>query len=530
MMTPRMIRFAALSLGLSAFLFSSPAMAQSPSKQASAQAIAKYPELGKVGSPFNVEFMRRVKIRSAEDAKFLSDKSWPLKLADEVAKVIETYAAKPEIEFKVLLIIKRISDTTHPLFLPVRAEMTEEDVQAARHCFEIQTPDMVHEATHGKVKFIPTVVVSDKPLRSFNPERLDSAEYLDNELINELAAISKPGEYDSVGYYFLHYDTTSGYRAPRAGYGVGGYNGGAGIGMFAISSAGRMNPRDEIFLHEWMHGLDGYYGGLKDVRLPKGALHGSSNYDAHYGIAKAWRPQDSFKGYMDWYKDILNCEVPESEGFSGHGSKAWKHGPMCTEGRRRGPKFPTVDLPVSEYPEWVYELMKGDITHAQLTPVETAVVKPGTITADQKPWRLESWAKSAGTTARYAETEGGTFTLECERGDHASIVQEAEVQPLANYVLTAEVKTTRVKIEQSGGRQAVLLEAGASRSSKDLAEAADWTPVVLPFTTKPDQSSITLRLQMGGPGSLTTGKAQFRKVKLQKVGYPARRLIRTAAQ
>ena len=101
---------------------------------------------------------------------------------------------------------------------------------------------------------------------------------------------------------------------------------------------------------------------------------------------------------------------------------------------------------------------------------------------------------------------------------------------MANYVLTAEVKTARVKIEQSGGRQAVLLEAGSSRSSKDLAEAADWTTVVLPLTTKPDQSSTTLRLQMGGPGSLTTGKAQFRKVRLQKVGYPATRLIRTAAQ
>ncbi|WP_395738007.1 hypothetical protein [Prosthecobacter sp.] len=526
-----MIRFATLSLGLSALLLCQPTMAQAPSKEASAQAIARHPELGKVGSPFNVEFLRRLKIHSAEDSKYLTDKSWPLKLADEVAKVIDTYAAKPEIEFKVLLIIKRISDTTHPLLLPVRAEMTEEDVQAARHCFEIQTPDMVHEATHGKVRFIPTVIVSDKPLRCFNPSRRDSAEYLGEEMINELAAVSKPGEYDSVGYYFLHYDSASGYLAPRAGYGVGGYNGSAGIGMFAISSAGHMNPRDEIFVHEWIHGLDGYYGGFKDVRLPKGALHGGINYDAHYGIAKVWRPQDTFKGYMAWYKDILNAEVPESEGFSGHGSKAWKHGPMREEGRKRGPKFPIVDLPVSEYPEWVYALMKGDISKASLFPVETAAaVKPGAITAGQKPWSLESWAKAASTTARYAENDGGILTLECERGDHASLLQEAAVQPSTNYILTAEVKTTRVKIEQAGGKFTVLLEANGSHTSKDLLEATDWTPVVLPFTTKPDQSTTTLRLQMGGPGSLCSGKVQFRQVKLQKVGYPATRLLRTAAR
>ena len=526
-----MIRLASLSLGLLALLLCQQSMAQVPSKEASAQAIKKHPELGKVGSPFNVEFLRRAKIRSAEDPRFLADKNWPLALADEVARVIETYAPKPEVEFKVLLIIKRISDTTHPLFLPVRAEMTEEDVQSARHCFEIQTPDIVHEATHGKVRFIPTVIVSDKPLRCLNPSRRDSAEYLGEEMINELATVSKPGEYDSVGYYFLHYDTASGYRAPRAGYGVGGYNGGAGIGMFAISSAGRMNPRDEIFLHEWMHGLDGYYGGFKDVRLPKGALHGGSNYDAHYGIAKAWRPQDTFKGYMEWYKDILNAEVPEGDGFSGHGSKAWKHGPMREEGRRRGPKFPTVDLPVSEYPEWVYALMKGDISKAQLSPVEDTAVKPGAITAGQKPWSLESWAKSASTTARYAESDGtGTFTLECERGDHASIMQEAALQPTTNYVLTAEVKTTRVKIEQAGGKFSVLLEAGGSQTSKDLADAADWTTVALPFTTKPEQNSTTLRLQMGGPGSLCSGRAQFRKVQLQRVGYPATRLLRTAGK
>lgn len=400
--------------------------------------------------------------------------------------------------------------------------MTDEDVQTARHCFEIQTPDMVREATQGRVKFTPTVVVSDKPLRCFNSQRRDSAEYVGDELVNELATLSKPGEYDSVGYYFLHYDTASGYRAPRAGYGVGGYNGGTGIGMFAISSAGKMNPRDEIFLHEWMHGLDGFYGGKKDVRLPKGALHGSGNYDAHYGVAKAWRPQDTFKGYMEWYRDILNCHVPEDGGFVGHGSKAWKYGPLRDEGRHRGPKFHTANLPVGQYPPWVHELMKGDLSHAKLSPDElVTAIKPGAIAADAKPWRLESWAKSAGTKARFAESDGGTFTLECDKGDHAAIAQDAPVLPSTNYVLTAEVKTTHIEIVQAGGKYSVLLEAGDSRSAKNFSGSMEWTPIVLPFTTKPEQISIAVRLQMGGRSSLASGKAQFRKVTLQKVGYPA---------
>lgn len=503
------------------------AVAQMPSKEASSRAIAKHPQLGKVGSPFNVEFMRRLKVRADEQPRFLTDKDWPLKLADEVSQIIENYEARPEIEFKVLLIIKRHSDTCHPLFLPVRATMTEEDIQAARRCFEIHTPDLVHEATRGRVRFIPSVVVSDRPLRCLNPSRLDSAEYMSAELVNELSDISKPGQYDSAGYYFLHYDTASGYRAPRAGYGVGGYSAQEGIGIFAVSSAGRMNPRDEIFLHEWMHGLDGYYGGKNGVRLPKGALHGGSNYDAHYSQAKTWRPQDTFKGYMEWYRDILNCQVPESSGFSGHGSTAWRHGPLRDEGRTRGTKFPAADLPVTTYPEWVLEVMKGDLSHAELAASELpAAMKPGPITAGDQPWELESWARSAGTEAHYSAADGGTFTLECAQGDHSSIMHEASVLPSANYVFTAEIKTTRAEIAQQGGKEAVLIEAGDSRSAKNLAGSVEWTLLVLPFTTKPDQTTVKLRLRMGGPGSLAMGKAQFRNVTLRRMAYPAARLIR----
>ncbi len=498
-----------------------PAWTQVPSKDVSAQAVAKYPQLGKVGSPFNEEFMRRVKIRTAENPTFAKDKTWPLQLADEVAKVVDFYAAKPEIEFKVLLIIKRYSDTYHPLFLPIRAEMTEDDIAKARHCFEIQTPDMVHDITRGKVKFTPAVIVSNEPLHCFAPKRRDSAEYMGEELGNELASIAKPGEFDSVGYYFLYFDSASGYKIPRAGYGVGGFNGTLGAGTFAVGSASGMNPRDEVFLHEWMHGLDGFYGSKSGVKLPKGALHGSGNYDAHYSQAKAWRLQDTFRGYMEWYKDILNCQVPDGDGFVGHGEVAWKHGPMRDEAKRSGRKYSTSPLPKGEYPGWVYELMKGDLTHAQLGPtILPAELRAGEISKDAKPWHLESWSGSTKTTARYAESDGGTFTLDCASGNHASICFEAPLQPSSNYVFTAEVKTVRVKVEQTGGKYSALIAAGDSQSTKDLSGSVDWTRLVLPFTTKQDPSSVSLRLQIGGRGSLASGRACFRDVKLQKVGYP----------
>lgn len=519
-----------LSLIIASLLHTFLAHAQMPSQATTARAVARHPDLGKQGSAFNKEFHRRLKIYAAEDPKFLTDKDWPLKLADEVAGVIARYAPEPEIEFKVLLIIKRRSDTWHPLFLPVRAEMTEEDVRTARHCFEIQTPDMVHEATRGRVRFTPTVIVSDTPLRAFSPTRLDSAEYLQQELLAELANHAKPGDYDSAGYYFLHYDPTSGYRAPRAGYGVGGYHAGVGMGLFAVSNAGKMNPRDEIFLHEWMHGLDGFYEGKKDVRLPRGALHGGNNYDARYSTARPWRTQDTFRGYMTWYQDILNGEVPEAEGFSGHGSKAWRHGPIRDEGRKRGSWPRQEEPPRGGYPEWVHAMMRGDLSTAQLSPVELpGTNEVGPIMPGQQPWRLESWTKATTTHARQnAAGDESSFTLECDAADHAALAQDVSVQPATNYVFTAEVKTTRVEVTQQGGKLAVLLGAANCFTSVDLSGSAEWTPIVLPFTTRPGQTSATLRLQMGAAGSLTKGKAQFRNVMLRKVGYPTTRLLRAS--
>lgn len=502
-----------------------PAFAQLNQPYIPAQAVKRFPELGKNSSPAAQEFFRRMKIYSAENPQFIQTADWAEKLADEVAKEIGSYAPKPTIEFKVLLIIKRYSDTYHPLFLPIRSEMTEEEIATARHCFEIQTPDMVHDITRGKVKFTPTVFVSNQPMRALQPSRKDSAEYMAEEMGNELATIARPGDYDSVGYYFLYYDRASGYRIPRAGYGVGGFNGSLGVGAFAVGSPSKMNPRDEIFLHEWMHGLEGYYGNKSGVRLAKGGLHGGTNYDAHYNQPKPWRPQDSFKGYMEWYKDLLNCKVPDGSGFVGLGDEAWKLGPMRDavkmKENKKDKKYPVSQLPKGAYPQWIHELMKGNVKNAHLgATLLPGGMQGGEITKNGQPWQLENWSAGAGTNARFSPSEGGVFTLHCPKGDHASICADVSLRPFRNYVLTAEVKADGIQLEQPGGKYSVLISAGGSQSTRTFSGTSDWVSIVLPFTTRPDQSESVVRLQIGGGSSLTSGTASFRNVKLQKIDYP----------
>ena len=80
----------------------------------------------------------------------------PAKPGSIFDKKTDTKAAT--IEFKVLLIIKKYSDTYSPLFLPIKSQMADADIAAARRCFEVETPDMVQDITQGKVRFVPTEI------------------------------------------------------------------------------------------------------------------------------------------------------------------------------------------------------------------------------------------------------------------------------------------------------------------------------------------------------------------------------------
>ena len=425
--------------------------------------------------------------------------------------------AQPVIEFRVLLIIKRESDTYSPLFLPVRARMTDAEVAHARQCFEVETPAMVSEITRGKVRFVPTVRVSEQPLRVFNPDRKDSAEFFAPELLNELSSFAKPGEFDSAGYYFLHYDTASGYKIPRAGFGVGWYDKEHALGLFAVNCTPNLNPRDEVFLHEWMHGLDGFYDKKEGVTLPKGWLHGVKDHNGYK--EKPWRPADTFRGWMEWYRDYLNCEVREGEKRVGLGDSAWRYGPMRQGASAVAANYRKADLPVGTYPAWAYELMKGGLSHARLgSSLLEKPPAPGAITKASEGWRLDSWSERAGSKA--SVSSDGTFVLDSPAPNNAAICRTLELQPFKNYLFTAEVRAEGVSITEKGGAFGVNLYAGDSVSAKSLTGTTAWTPVSLPFTTGAKPEACRLKMAVGGFASVARGRAFFRNVQVRKIGYP----------
>ena len=397
--------------------------------------------------------------------------------------------------------------------------MTKSEIKRARQCFEVEMPDMVKDITKGKVRFTPSVIVSKKPLRLWEAARLDSAEYYPQEMLNEFYSVSKPGQYDAVGYYFLHYDASSGYKIPRAGYGVGGYNSEVGLGMFAINCTPKINLRDEIFLHEWMHGLDGFYGNKPGVKLPKGMLHGAGD---HGYKEKRYRPIDTFNGWMEWYRDYLNGMISEGSQKVGLGSAAWKHGPMRQEAAKR--TYNSRPLAISTYPAWIYKLMKGDLSDAVLGEgLFKEKLKRGELS--KTPWTLKTWNANAGTRASITSKYGGAFMLNNRKPNDAKIVRSINLKPLSNYLFSAEVRIRRVKITDKEGQYAVNLYAGDSVSTKELTGTKSWTQVVLPFTTGPEPRSYELKMGIGGSSSLAKGSAYFRNVQLRQIAYPAKSVL-----
>lgn len=77
------------------------------------------------------------------------------------------------------------------------------------------------------------------------------------------------------------------------------------------------NEPMEVWVHEPMHGLDGYFDKL-GVPLPVGYLHGAelNHYARHQ------------HGWIPWYRDILRGRVIDAEGrYRGYGPRAFKLGP-----------------------------------------------------------------------------------------------------------------------------------------------------------------------------------------------------------
>jgi len=418
------------------------------------------------------------------------------------------------IVFKTLLIIKRHSQIERAPFLPVRAEMTETDIQVVTDTFEKHTAYWVDTLTNGRVKWEGTAIVSDVPLRTVNGEKACAACGPQN-YATEVDRLAPIGKYDGIFVYFKHIDDRTGYTLPRAfGLSVGpnpdaNYAGQTCINWAPASLWTRDSETTEIFLHECLHHLEAFCGS-KGVRLPRGGLHG--NIERGYKYNGGWK---------NWYGDFLNGTISEGEEKVGLGERAWLLETIreaVPKGAARGKKL----LPVKPG-------RTADTTEQYLTPayvdehtiLKNLLINGGFEDARDVPWELTTFRSDNREPTAIDRTSFRTGAasrrLAAQEQDDIRSRQTIEVEPYCNYLFCGWVRTENVRVEETGGTFGAHLAVSSGERSISLEGNHDWTYVVVMFYSA-DRTQVEVIARLGGHGSTSTGVAWFDDLKVVKVG------------
>lgn len=378
--------------------------------------------------------------------------------------------ARP-VTFRELLIIKRVTDVASTPHGPSQQRLSDKDVEAITRTFSVYVPTAIMKLSHGRVRWLTEVVVSDRPIKKVSPvpggywlSPQDVDEDIDQNVVR--------GQYDGVFTYW---------KGQENGKGIpcgGGHASVEARRLLGYSCCTwqplfRWKPEHtEMWIHEWIHQCDGFYGA-RGVPLPQGHLHGDKNYK-----------------HGNWYEEYINGTVDGGNGVHlGLGENAWKVGPMR---QHQG-------LSVHR-PEW------------RAAEREAAnLLKNASFEADGG-WELGSWRKTpdaAGMVGGTLHTGKRSLMLQAKEGDDAHALQTVSVVPHANYLLSGWIKTKDVKIVQENGTMGACLSIDGTREVSDpVYGTAYWTYVYLVFNAR-DRKEIKVGPRLGHWESLAAGQAWF---------------------
>ncbi len=403
-------------------------------------------------------------------------------------------AADPKpLDWRVLLLVKAKGDIRADGFPDVKYEMPARDVAAVKEAFAEFTPAFVQKLSRGRLAWKADVVVSPTPLTKV--AKLGDGTWVGPECVAEdIARFAPRGKYDGVFVYWKGSDDKT-KRDLKGGFGwsVGPTEAAAGGGYSCVNfvparDLGRESEWTEVFLHEWLHQLEAFYGG-RGVKLPRGGLHGNDNYGfKHKG------------GWKHWYEAFINAELKEKDGTAvGLGEAAWRHGTIRDEQLIRLPEYLTPDR-----------------RRANL-------LANGSFEDGAKAWSARSWRGNQGVAAVGTDVSKdgkAAVVLRSEAADDAVFWQKAAVQPKTRYLLSGWVRTEKVAVEQAGGTMGANLSvAGGFEASGSVVGTKGWTYLALVFASG-DRTAVEVGARLGHHGSTAAGTAWFDDLVLLELPEP----------
>ena len=358
----------------------------------------------------------------------------------------------PSVTFRLLLIIKPIADIRTPTFLPIRNEMSVEDVRAVSRAFQEYFPEAVSIRTEGRVAILADVAVSDLPLRTTDLATDRQSGYAWGEdLYEDIDRVAPVGAYDGLFYYYKHVDDATGYVMPRVlGLTVmaqtpsAGYAGQSTIHWQPATVWTRESHSYEIFLHEWLHQLEAFYSE-RGVRLPRGGLHGAEVHGHRSSPPEYWEP---------WYGDFLNGKVREADGdLAGLGDRAWEHGTIREAALLA--RRPRIGLLLARSLHRRYDIASWlkPATIARRKSKFNVLTDPS-FEDERSPWKFRSWRNRPESQQRtMTKPHHGKMTASFNvENDAATLFQSVKVKTYSNYLLTGWVRTENLGVTQAGGR------------------------------------------------------------------------------
>jgi len=224
--------------------------------------------------------------------------------------------SKPsEYELHMLMVVKPITNVATP---STHATIAQDIIDAAQISFKRDVATWYQRMTDGRITWVGDSVVSPDPITVLTEEGgnwLPTPEDVPTDVQRYLVR----GKYDSTTMFFLSRDVPGGWGwgpgiSPASNYTMWvTVNGGDTPAADWISGN---NEPTEVFIHEPMHGLDGFFGNF-GVPLPDGLLHGAE-INLYANEQNGWAP---------WYRDyLLGTVIASDDTYRGYGPRAFRFG------------------------------------------------------------------------------------------------------------------------------------------------------------------------------------------------------------
>jgi hypothetical protein len=202
-------------------------------------------------------------------------------------------------------------------FMHVLSDQEAQDgIRSFRHF-----PSLVEDLTSGIANVRYEIHRVERDLTSLTHMNQDMYWPSPTDTREEIDLLAAPGSCDSIFVLWPQHNFRDGRSIRSAGWGLGMaasvWSNGATYATVGNAESWRWQIPvvGEVWLHEWLHGICAYFGGLG---------YGMPDGDADGG-AKHGYIQSPISGWTDYYRDLMTGNVLDAGRVTGIPVDAWRH-------------------------------------------------------------------------------------------------------------------------------------------------------------------------------------------------------------